>query len=71
MTFIIPEAFIVDEHHVHTYKSKGSDGTIIRAGRPANVFRNSIVLLTRLPTGLLTVPIHIYHYSMNECIMHI
>ena len=40
--FIIPETFIVDEHHVHTYKSKGADGTIIKANRPADVFRNSI-----------------------------
>lgn len=60
---IIPETFIVDEHYVHTYKSKGSDGTIIRAERSDDVFRNSIVLLTRSPTGLLTVPKHIYHYS--------
>ena len=40
--FIIPETFMVDEHHVHTYKSKGADGTIIKANRPADVFRNSI-----------------------------
>lgn len=40
--FIIPETFLVDEHHVHIYKSKGSDGTILRANRPADVFRNSI-----------------------------
>lgn len=40
--FMIPETFIADEHQVHIYKSKGSDGTIIRAPRPADVFRNSI-----------------------------
>lgn len=40
--FIIPETFIVDEHHVHVYKSKGIDGTILKADRPADVFRNSI-----------------------------
>lgn len=37
-----PMTFIVDEHHVNTYKSKGSDGTIISTERPADVFRNSI-----------------------------
>lgn len=40
--FMIPETFIADEHQIHVYKSKGSDGTIIRAPRPADVFRNSI-----------------------------
>ena len=40
--FIIPETFIVDEHHVHIYKSKGPDKRIVRAERPADVFRNSI-----------------------------
>ena len=39
---IIPETFIVDEHHVHVYASKSNDGTIIRAKRPADLFRNSI-----------------------------
>ena len=39
---IIPETFIVDEHHVHVYASKGSDGTIIKAPRPVDLFRNSI-----------------------------
>lgn len=40
--FIIPETFIADEHHVHVYKSKGSDGKILKADRPADLFRNSI-----------------------------
>lgn len=39
---IIPQTFIVDEHHVHVYASKNNDGTIVRAPRPADVFRNSI-----------------------------
>lgn len=39
---IIPETFIVDEHHVHVYASKSNDGTIIKAERPADLFRNSI-----------------------------
>jgi len=39
---IIPETFIVDEHHVHVYASKGSDGTVIKAPRPTDLFRNSI-----------------------------
>ena len=39
---IIPETFIVDEHHVHVYASKDNDGTIVKAPRPADLFRNSI-----------------------------
>ena len=39
---VIPETFIVDEHHVHVYASKDNDGTIIKAKRPADLFRNSI-----------------------------
>ncbi|MBE5918583.1 MAG: IS66 family transposase [Pseudobutyrivibrio ruminis] len=39
---IIPQTFIVDEHHVHVYASKDNDGTIIKADRPADIFRNSI-----------------------------
>ena len=39
---IIPQTFLVDEHHVHVYASKNNDGTIIKAKRPADVFRNSI-----------------------------
>lgn len=30
---IIPETFIVDEHHVHVYASKSNDGTILKAPR--------------------------------------
>ena len=39
---IIPETFLVDEHHVHVYASKKNTGVIVRAPRPADLFRNSI-----------------------------
>lgn len=39
---IIPETFIVDEHHVHVYASKDNDGTIVKAPRSIDLFRNSI-----------------------------
>jgi transposase len=39
---IIPETFIVDEHHVHVYASAKNDGTIVKAPRPVDLFRNSI-----------------------------
>ena len=39
---VIPETFIVDEHHVHVYASKDNDGTIIKAKRPVDLFRNSV-----------------------------
>lgn len=40
---IIPETFLVDEHHVHVYASKNNSGIIRRAPRPKDLFRNSIV----------------------------
>ncbi len=40
--FMIPQTFIVDEHHVHVYASKKNDGSIVRADRPVDLFRNSI-----------------------------
>lgn len=40
--YIIPETFIVDEHHVHLYASKKNTGVIKRADRPKDLFRNSI-----------------------------
>lgn len=40
--FIIPETFIVDEHHVHVYASKKNSGVIVKAPRPTDLFRNSI-----------------------------
>ncbi len=39
---IIPQTFMVDEHHVHVYASKDNNGTIKKAKRPADLFRNSI-----------------------------
>lgn len=51
---IIPQTFIVNEHHVHVYASKNNDGTIVRAKRSADVFRNSIAtpsLLSAIITG--------------------
>lgn len=39
---IIPETFIVDEHHVHVYASTDNDGTIVKAHRGTDLFRNSI-----------------------------
>lgn len=51
---IIPQTFLVDEHHVHVYAAKSNDGTIVRAERPADVFRNSIAtpsLLAAIITG--------------------
>ena len=51
---IIPQTFLVDEHHIHVYASKTNDGTIVRAKRPTDVFRNSIVtpsLLAAIITG--------------------
>ena len=39
---VIPETYMVDEHHVHVYASKKNDGRIVRAARPKDMFRNSI-----------------------------
>ena len=39
---IIPETFIVDEHHVHVYASKDNSGMIVKAPRSVDLFRNSI-----------------------------
>ena len=51
---IIPQTFLVDEHHVHVYAAKNNDGTIVKADRPADVFRDSIAtpsLLAAIITG--------------------
>lgn len=32
----------MDEHHIHVYASKNNDGTILKAPRPKDLFRNSI-----------------------------
>lgn len=39
---VIPQQFMVDEYHIHVYASKNNDGTIIKAERPADLFRTSI-----------------------------
>ena len=39
---IIPETFMVDEHHVHVYASAKNTGVIIKAPRPKDLFRDSI-----------------------------
>ena len=39
---VIPQTFIVDEHHVHIYAAKDNSGTIIRAPHGVDLFRNSI-----------------------------
>lgn len=51
---VIPQTFFVDEHHVHVYASKKNDGRIIKAKRPADVFRTSIAtpsLISAIITG--------------------
>ena len=47
---IIPETFLVDEHHVHVYASKKNDGRIVKAPRPADLFRDSIATPTLVAT---------------------
>ena len=47
---IIPETFLVDEHHVHVYASQKNDGRIIKAPRPADLFRDSIATPTLVAT---------------------
>lgn len=51
---IIPETFIVDEHHIHVYASKDNNGKIVRAKRPVDLLRNSIAtpaLVTSIING--------------------
>ncbi len=51
---IIPQTLLVDEHHVHVYASKDNDGTIVKADRPPDLFRNSIAtpsLVSSIMTG--------------------
>ena len=51
---VIPQTFIVDEHHVHVYASKNNDGRIVKAKRPKDVFRNStatVSLISAFITG--------------------
>ena len=49
---IIPQTFLVDEHHVHVYASKDNDGTIVKAERPKDLFRNSIATPSLVATIL-------------------
>ena len=39
---LIPEILVVDEHHIHVYAARDNSGTIVRAPREADLFRNSI-----------------------------
>lgn len=39
---IIPETFIVEEHHQHVYASKNNDGKIVRAPRSKGLFETGI-----------------------------
>lgn len=39
---IIPETFIVEEHHQHIYASKNNDGKIVRAPRSKGLFETGI-----------------------------
>ncbi|MBR4816737.1 MAG: transposase, partial [Lachnospiraceae bacterium] len=51
---IIPQTILVDEHHIHVYASKNNDGTIVRADRPVDLFRNSVAtpsLVASIMTG--------------------
>ena len=38
---IIPQTFLVDEHHVHIYASRNNDGTMVKADRPRDLFCHS------------------------------
>ena len=73
---IISETFIVDEHHVHVYASKNNDGTILKAPRPRNLFRNSIVtpaLVASIINGKYTNALPLEQqaktYKMNASIL--
>ena len=48
--YVIPQTFMVDEHHIHVYAARNNDGTIVRASRPKDVFRNSVVTPALLST---------------------
>ena len=62
---IIPETFIVDEHHVHVYASKSNDGTILKAPRPKDLFRNSIPRHWSLPSSMVNIQMH-YHWNDRQ-----
>ncbi|MCR5330017.1 MAG: hypothetical protein K6E62_02380, partial [Lachnospiraceae bacterium] len=51
------QTFLVDEHHVHVYASKKNDGTIVKADRPPDVFRNSLATPSLLAVdSIIKVP---------------
>ncbi|MBP5261681.1 MAG: IS66 family transposase [Clostridiales bacterium] len=65
---IIPQTFLVDEHHVHVYASKTNDGVIVKAKRPADVFRNSLAtpsLIAAIATGKYQNHIPLERQSKN------
>lgn len=64
--YVIPETFMVDEHHVHVYASKKNNGVIKKAHRPADLFRNSIAtpsLLALVMNGKYTLALPIERQS--------
>ena len=70
---IIPETFIVDEHHVHVYASKSNDGTVLKAPRPKDLFRNSIAtpalvasIINGKYTNALPLERQAKSYTMND-----
>ena len=65
---IIPQTFLVDEHHVHVYASKSNNGVIVKANRPADVFRNSLAtpsLIAAIATGKYQNHIPLERQSAN------
>lgn len=61
---VIPRTFLVDEHRIHVYASKDNDGTIVRADRPADVFRNSIA--TPSLVSLVAVSKYMNHVPLER-----
>ena len=60
--------FLVDEHHVHVYASKSNSGVIVKAKRPADVFRNSLAtpsLIAAIATGKYQNHIPLERQSAN------
>ena len=51
---IIPQTFIVDEHHVHVYASKDNDGTIVKADRPPDLFGKTSLATAPLVSTIIT-----------------
>ena len=51
---IIPQTFIVDEHHVHIYASKDNDGTMVKADRPPDLFGKTSLATPPLVSTIIT-----------------